>query len=105
MTRNQKWLLVATAVVFLLLFLVGCGSSDGGQANPNESSQSDPENDYHGAEHGTDYQIIETFDANVEVQKVEVGGIECVLATRNDNDGFALACPGMTTTTMEVPDE
>lgn len=83
---------------FLALVLTGCGASDGGQQSPSDST-SDPDIDRHGAPVGVDKQIFETFDANVEVQKINVGGIECVLATRNDLEAFALACPGYSTTT------
>lgn len=90
---------IGVAVVATALFLSGCGS-DGGQQSPNESKS---DNDYHGAPVGVDKQVIETFDSNVEIQKVTVGGIECVLAVRNDLDAFGLACPGYTTTTGVTP--
>jgi hypothetical protein len=93
----KRW--IGVAVVATALFLSGCGS-DGGQANPNEDA---PSQDYDNGVRGTDHQVIETYDANVEVQAITVDGVKCVLATRNDNDGFALACPGYTTTTGVTP--
>jgi hypothetical protein len=85
------------AVVAAALFLSGCGSDNGGVPSSDET----PNQDYDHGTRGTDHQVIETYDANVEVQAITVDGIRCVVATRNDNDGFALACPGYTTT--EVP--
>jgi hypothetical protein len=83
------------ASVALGLSLVACGS-DGGQQTPNDR----PDTEYHNAQQGTDIQDIETYDANVQVQKIVVDGIECVLAVRGGSSeyGMALSCPGTTTT-------
>lgn len=83
---------IGVVAVATVLLLSGCGSAneDGGvpAAEPTESSC-----DYDCGSKGIDHQEIETYDTNVEIQAVEVDGIKCVIAVRNDIGEFELVCP------------
>lgn len=87
----MKRSIFVAALVVPVFFLGACGG-DGGQADPNEHSA---DTEYHDGIAGNDVKDIETYDANVQVQVIEVGGYECVLAVRGGSSdyGMAIDCP------------
>ena len=81
----RRW--IGVAVVATALFLSGCGADD------YEEPDNTPTGHSNGVE-GRDKQEFETFDGNVEIQKVTVDGTDCILATRNDSGAMILLCDG-----------
>lgn len=71
-----------------MIVLTACGADDGGQADPNEHKDVS----YSDGIEGSDKQVIETYDQNVEVQKVTVDGIDCVIAVRDDISVLSISC-------------
>lgn len=90
----RRWF--GIAVVATALFLSGCGADNGGVPSSDEHKT---DTEFHDAQEGTDVKDIETYDANVQVQVIQVGDYECVLAVRGGSSeyGMAIDCPGRIT--------